>query len=332
MIPYVIGQWVNGDRFYGRGALLAELSSTPVPRSWWAGLRRVGKTSLLRELDHRAASDPDRRRWPLVWDFQGLTTAADLAASFAEALLDAEEVLDGLATAVPEDPFRALPELGRRAKERGGEVWVLIDEADALLDLVTVAAPAVAELWDALAAAGLRVVVVSSPRLADVGLDPRSPRFVPGLAETLGAPHWLGPLADDEAADLLRQTRLPAADRPHLEDAEVEGLRQAAGNHPMLLQMLGKRRTELGSVEAALAHVAADRSVANLFAVDFDLLAPAEREFLATGAPREAAERLVEFGLVAGRGDEVVIRPSLLAAWLASASAPLLIQPRLTRQ
>lgn len=332
MIPYVIGQWVNGDRFYGRAALLAELSSTLVPRSWWAGLRRVGKTSLLRELDHRAAHDPQRRRWPLVWDFQGLTTAADLTASFTEALLDAEEVLDGLAAAVPEDPFSALPELGRRAKERGGEVWVLIDEADALLDLVTVAAPAVAELWDALAAAGLRVVVVSSPRLADVGLDPRSPRFVPGLVETLGAPRWLGPLADDEAADLLRQTRLPVADRPRFEDTEVEGLRQAAGNHPMLLQMLGKRRAELGSVEAALAHVAADRSVANLFAVDFDLLAPAEREFLATGAPREAAERLVAFGLVAGRGDEVVIRSSLLAAWLASDSAPLLIQPRLARQ
>lgn len=316
MIPYVIGQWVNGDRFYGRAALLAELSSPAVPRGWWAGLRRIGKTSLLRELDHRAASDPARRRWPLVWDFQGLTTAADLTDSFAEALLDAEEVLDGLATVVPEDPFRALPELGRRARERGGEVWVLIDEADALLDLVTVAAPAVAQLWEAFAAGGLRVVVVSSPRLADVGRDPHSPRYVPGLVETLGSPHWLGPLADDEAADLLRQNRLPAADRPQLEDAEVEALRQAAGNHPMLLQMLGKRRAELGSVAAALAHVASDRSVANLFAVDFDLLAPPEREFLTTGAPAEAAERLVAFGLVAPKGTGYEVGSPLLAAWL----------------
>lgn len=316
MIPYVIGQWVNGDRFYGRAAVLAELATTPVPRSWWAGLRRVGKTSLLRELDHRAAHEPVRRRWPLVWDFQGLTTAADLTASFAEALLDAEEVLDGLAAAAPENPFLALPELGRRARERGGEVWVLIDEADALLDLVTVAAPAIVGLWDAFAALGLRVVVVSSPRLADVGLDPSSPRFVPGLAETLGAPRWLGPLTDDEAADLLRQNRLPSADRPRLEDAELEVLRQAAGNHPMLLQMLGKRRAELGSVEAALAHVAADRSVANLFAVDFDLLAPAEREFLATGAPPEAAERLVTLGLVAPKGGGFEVRSPLLAAWL----------------
>ncbi|MDX1996710.1 MAG: hypothetical protein SF066_03240 [Thermoanaerobaculia bacterium] len=331
MIPYVIGQWVNGDRFYGRAALLAELTSAPA-RSWWAGLRRIGKTSLLRELDHRAAGDPVHRRWPLVWDFQGLNTATDLADSFGEALLDAEEVLDGLATAVPEDPSLALPELGRRARERGGEVLVLIDEADALLDLVMAAAPAVAALWNALAAAGLRVVVVSSPRLADVGLDSASSRYVPGLAATLGAPHWLGPLADDEAADLLRQSRLPAADRPHLEGAEVEVLRQAAGNHPMLLQMLGKRRAELGSVAAALAHVAADRSVANLFAVDFDLLAPAEREFLVNGAPTEAAERLVAFGLVAPKGGGFEVRSPLLAGWLASDSAPLLIEPRLARQ
>lgn len=316
MIPYVIGQWVNGDRFYGRTAVLAELATTPVPRSWWAGLRRVGKTSLLRELDHRAAQDPRLRRWPLVWDFQGLTSAADLTDSFAEALLDAEEVLDGLAAAVPENPFLALPELGRRARARGGELWVLIDEADALLDLVTVAAPAIVELCCALAAAGLRVVVVSSPRLADIGLDPSSPRFVPGLAETLGAPRWLGPLTDDEAADLLRQNRLPAANRPHLEASEISALRCTAGNHPMLLQMLGKRRSELGSVEAAVAHVAADRSVANLFAVDFDLLAPTEREFLSTGTPLEAAERLAALGLVVPKDGGFEVRSPLLAAWL----------------
>ncbi|MGB6361252.1 MAG: hypothetical protein WBG64_01150, partial [Thermoanaerobaculia bacterium] len=67
-VPYVVGQWVRGNRFYGRAAQLAEILEGPRDSFWLLGTRRVGKTSLLKQLEQLAVESPERGYLPLFWD------------------------------------------------------------------------------------------------------------------------------------------------------------------------------------------------------------------------------------------------------------------------
>ena len=56
MTPYVVGQWVRGDSFYGRDDLIRDILHGN--RNCWVrlGTRLIGKTSTLKELE-RAFGD-----------------------------------------------------------------------------------------------------------------------------------------------------------------------------------------------------------------------------------------------------------------------------------
>ena len=55
--PYVVGQWVRGERFYGRASLIDEILSGPRNSTWVLGTRRIGKTSLLSQLERLTSQD-----------------------------------------------------------------------------------------------------------------------------------------------------------------------------------------------------------------------------------------------------------------------------------
>jgi hypothetical protein len=315
---FVIGQWVRGARFFGRAAEIADLLSDPHGRwAWIAGLRRIGKTSLLKQLDHLAGAGAGCL--PLFWDLQGVGGAEELALTFTDALLDAEEALARLGIAPAEvediedaDVFAALAKLAPVLAIRSARLFVLCDEADELLTLERNVPGLAARLWEALGGFGsARVVLASSLRLCDSRDLPR-----PDL-ERFAAPRYLGMMTDDEARSLLRQ-------EPAFDARAIETLRAGCGNHPMLLQLAAKRCQELGDAEAALRQVAADRSVAHLLAVDFDLLAGEEQRLLralaaggAVDGGEPAAERLLRLGLLLrGAGGGLGIRNRFLASWL----------------
>ena len=75
--PYVVGQWVRGERFYGRSALIDEILDGPRNSLWVLGTRRIGKTSLLKQLEHLTSTE--RREYlPIFWDFQGADDPQEL--------------------------------------------------------------------------------------------------------------------------------------------------------------------------------------------------------------------------------------------------------------
>ena len=118
-IPFVVGQWVRGDRFYGRESILAEVLEGPRESLWLLGTRRMGKTSVLKQLENRT-NRTDSGFVPLFWDFQGADQPSELHLSFHDALLDAEERLADLgidvATLDPEDLFASLAKLRRQLR------------------------------------------------------------------------------------------------------------------------------------------------------------------------------------------------------------------------
>jgi hypothetical protein len=316
-VPFVIGQWVCGSRFYGRAAEIAALRGS-ARWQWVAGLRRIGKTSLLKQLDHLARADT-AETVPLFWDLQGAGSAEELGLTFTDALLDAEEPLARQGIAVEEvedgDVFAALEKLGRAMRSRNAALLLLCDEADELMPLHRAEPGLPARLWQAVEACGAaRVVLASSLRLCDFGAD---------LVERFGSPRHLGAMTDPEARALLAQSQLPAASRPSFDQATIEALRDLCGNHPMLLQIAAKRRLATGDQEETFSSWAADPTVQHLFAVDFALLAEAERTILhAVAAERMVADepsirRLLELGLLRRGGPQGFTIPNrLLAAWL----------------
>ena len=327
-VPYVIGQWVAGERFYGRRQEIVEVMEPAggTPRwSWIAGLRRCGKTSLLKQLDHLATTES--RLLPLFWDLQGAGNPEELALTFAEAILDAEDVLSrrGIALAEVEDADLTvmMEKLARASK--GSDLCLLCDEADELLALCRADSGAATRLWEALdALSPARLVLASSLRLVDLG-----PESIPGLAERFPAPRYLGGMTGEEARSLLLQSRLPEASRPRLDAAACEAILGACGGHPMLLQLAGKRYQELGDAGETLRQLAADRSVDHLLAVDCALLSEPERALLhsvalalplAAGAFPATHDRLVRLGLLAVDEDSGRTLPNrFLADWLRRA-------------
>jgi hypothetical protein len=278
---YVIGQWVRGEKFYGRRLHREKLLGK---EGWLGGLRRVGKTSLLRQLEL------ETRRLGhsgLFLDLQGVDDREDLGRALADAWLDA-----GVA-AGPE----GVGGLARWLDARGAlPFWLFLDEADEVLSSPSLA-QAVAELVAVVRghAAG-RLVVASSLRLVDRGVE------FPWLTG-LGPPLWLGSFSRAESESLVRQDQLPPAARPAFSAAEVEAICAACGDHPMLVPLLAKRTLESGSVEAGIQRLVDDPTLDRLFAVDLDLLSPLEREALsglAQGRSAEAPVRLVDLGLVQG--------------------------------
>ncbi len=87
-IPYVVGRWVRGKSHYGRQRLIDYLLATSDSATWLVGTRRMGKTSLLRQLEYVAAADSPFV--PLFWDLQGCRTSGEMAAELAYALEEAQ--------------------------------------------------------------------------------------------------------------------------------------------------------------------------------------------------------------------------------------------------
>ena len=281
-LPYVIGQWVRGERFYGRKAAIHEVLVGNRNWLWLLGTRRIGKTSLLKQLELIAATSPDLGFVPVFWDLQGADRPEELHLDFADALLDAEEHLERagipLADIQSEDCFDSLAKMRRALLAKNLRLLLLCDEVEELINLNRQDPSLLRKLRRALQSReGIRSVLASSSRLwklADAGED-TSP-FLDGFTPPLA----IGPLDTDDARALILQTQLPEASRPDLADQHIERIRDLCGDHPYLIQMLCRHALDHGTLDDAIEEVHNDRAVSFFFSVDFKLINEAERAIL----------------------------------------------------
>ncbi len=280
-IPFVVGQWVRGERFYGRGTQIGEILAGHRNWVWLLGNRRVGKTSLLKQLEHLTATR-DQDFFPVFWDFQGADDPEELNFNFTDALLDAEERLDELGIAVAEvegeDLFASLGRLRRKLRAQQRTLLLLCDEVEELIHLREKDPALLRKLRRVMQSQeGIRSVLASSIRLWALAeqREDTSP-FLHGFIPPL----YIHNLSDQEARSLIRQEHLPKDQRPHFEDEVVDRIRRRCDNHPYLIQLVCKRTLELGDLAEACEQVAADPMVRYFFSVDFEMLSEIERGIL----------------------------------------------------
>ena len=310
-VPYVVGQWVRGERFYGRAAQLREILDGPRNCLWLLGTRRIGKTSLLKQVEVIASISPDLKYFPLFWDFQGAETAEELHENFIDALLDTDERLTHLGlnsdNIEGKDLFESLDRVRRRLRDNNLRLLLLCDEVEELIGLQQRDPSFLSKLRRALQSRDdIRTVLASTIRLwALAGQKADTSPFLHGFTPPL----YIERLSANESQALIEQSHLPAAERP-VHDAEaIAAIRQHCGDHPYLTQLVCKRYLELDDLPHAIENVARDRMVSYFFSVDFDMLSESGRGIVELVAKRSSASAEI----VAG---ELMLEPGAAASEL----------------
>jgi fermentation-respiration switch protein FrsA (DUF1100 family) len=298
--PFIAGSWVRGEDFFGRAGLIREALEGDRHSLWILGGRRLGKTSLLKELEHRVQRSRETPFVALYWDLQGSGDARGLAETLLSSVEDSEAFCR--ATDVGVEDLESMPvaemlaTLIRRTVRSGWRLLLLADEAEELL-VVGRADPAVLARLRRVISRGpdVRAVVTATRLLGRIDEDvplPTSP-FLQGFIPPL----YLTPLAPDEGRALLARGGFPPQD--------VELVLERTAAHPFLLQLLASRLFESRDLAATLEQLAADEMIANYFAVDFATLAEAERALLSEVA-REGKRTRAELVRTFGRGEDDV--------------------------
>ncbi len=166
--PYVTGSYVTGSQHYGREDLLDYLLNGGSRACWVVGTRRIGKTSLLRQLELLARAG--KRLVPLYWDMQGCNSFADLGRYLADAVRDRAEVFESLGVSQnlleEEDALALLVNLRRLVQRAGRELLLLCDETEVLVNIAAAEPEAMQRLHSQLTGGvGLRSVMASTRRI-----------------------------------------------------------------------------------------------------------------------------------------------------------------------
>jgi len=281
-ISYVVGQWVRGERFYGRAAQLSEILEGPRNCLWLLGTRRIGKTSLLKQAEALAGMSSELRYFPVFWDFQGADTADELNENFMDALLDSDERLARLGITPDEidgkDLFDSLDQLRRKLRERNLRLLLLCDEVEELIGLQKRDPSLLGRLRRTLQSReDIRTVLASTIRLwALAGQKVDTSPFLHGFTPPL----YIERLSANESQALIEQSHLPAIERPAYDAADIKTIRRHCGDHPYLTQLVCKRYLEFDDLQKAIDNVARDRMVSYFFSVDFDMLSEAGRSIV----------------------------------------------------
>jgi len=277
-MSFTTNRWVRDEDFFGRQELLSALRKRGGKAAWVLGNRRVGKTSLLRQIEWLCK----KGHWPetigLYWDLQGAATTEGLKDSFLECLEDAEEVSAELDLDIDEMEglsFNAvLGKFRRKLKSRkGSRLLLLIDECEELVDVAR-DEPQVLNSFRKLTQGDfpLSLILAGSWRLME--LDESQTRTSPLLPDFL-PPLLLGPLDWPSVSGLLL--------RNGCAEEVARSIYDLSFGNPHLVQVIGEHYTRIGDMELVLAELKRSHILRSFFQSNFQCLPPDLRPWWAAG-------------------------------------------------
>lgn len=324
--PFVIGQWVRGEKFFGREDLMAELLEGSRTAVWIAGLRRMGKTSLLREIERRVLQNARSPYLPVYWDMEGASDDATLRESLLAALDETSGRFAAEADWEKTNTSELLRKIQQAARLQQKTLLLLCDEVEALLAVAQDDPHVLARLRRVMQGSeGMRCLITATRRLArleTLDATETSP-FLHGFTPPL----YLPPLRENECQALLRQGGFS-------EPLQAE-LYRLSGGHPFLIQVLAKRMLEFDDLEEAFSSMQHDDALLSFFRVDYQTLQPVEQALLRRCAQsdlassetatntvsRTALQTLRALGLLLEKNGSVLLRSPLLKTWLSALAA-----------
>ena len=140
--PYITGPYVAGRRHYGRHGLPDHLLHGEANADRVIGNRRIGKTSLLRQLEALAlvGETGERRYLPIFWDMQVATCSTVWAATWWMRFRNGWlrfNVGFPMERMQEANVLTLLPALRRWRAYAGRELLLLCDETEVLINLAS---------------------------------------------------------------------------------------------------------------------------------------------------------------------------------------------------
>jgi len=273
-MTFTTNRWVRGDAFFGRTALLNELKGRRGRATWILGNRRVGKTSLLRQIEWSCDNEKWENTLALYWDFQGSGSSEGLKESFLECLEDKPSLLKKLDIETDQWDDLTFPEITLRFRRRmkrirPKRILLLVDEVEELVDVCKAEPHVLGALRKLQDATGfLTIFVAGSLRLLD--LDESRARTSPFLPDFL-PPVLLGPLDSDAAGSLLGRGGIKGGDA-----SEIHHL--CFGN-PHLIQCFAERFLRFQDNDEVMQDLRAQKVLDYYFQSVFHCLPAEFREY-----------------------------------------------------
>lgn len=198
--PYIVGDPVMGRDFYGREGIIETICERRDRATHVMGMRRIGKTSLLRQLESQLPG--------IFLDFQAAVGRTDLTRQVQRGLRRLSQRLPWLPSLDEgESAFELLEDADEQAEAEGASLWLLCDEAEGLIDLGEQDSEALKMLrgviWGGRA---LRAVLASAKNLVKLDDLCREWHTSPFLSN-FPPPLYLGGLTDEAADALITQSQ-----------------------------------------------------------------------------------------------------------------------------
>lgn len=292
-VPYIVGRWVRGPNHYGRQPLLTHLLNTPDPAVWVVGARRIGKTSLLRQLEH-LAEQPGSTLAPLFWDMQGCANSGDLSSELFVAIEDERERFQGLGIVVTELEGHDAPVILRRMARAATAVQktllLLIDEAEVLIKIAEQEPAWLERLRCALDEGQMRTVLASTKLMAQLNQPPAGSGQRPFLTGFSLLNLWS--LDAESAVELVQQRQTGSG--IEVDPVLLENIIVNTNRHPYLIQYLCQRlyaedaRGQASLRQPCSEELEPDHLLSGFFLIDFQHMTILERRILL-----KAAEQVV---------------------------------------
>ncbi len=283
-MPYVVGRWVRGQNHYGRERLIEQLLEGPDTAIWLVGTRRMGKTSLLRQLE-MIASNPASKLVPIFWDLQGSRTVEELSDELYFALEDVADRFQAVGIDIEifrqQDAVTVLRALARLLAESGRQLLVLIDESEVLIQIAQQDPDWMGRLRRILQDERVRTVLTSTKLLSQlnhISRDWTTSPFLFGFSLVN-----LTKLEERAARALVRQ--LQAEQPVEASDGVVDDILIHTNGQPYLIQYLCQRLFESDGERGYLRPItdedlATDHILAGFFQIDFRHLSRSERRLV----------------------------------------------------
>lgn len=255
---------VRGAQFIGRQQVLAELKRRLGQPIWIMGNRRVGKTSLLKQLEYLCDQNQWHEAKALYWDFQGAGSSEGLKEALLESLEDKPGLLASLALELPEWETLGLPEILTRLRRRmksKGKLLILIDEVEELVDICRREPQVLSCLRKVQDPPHISLILCGSYRLMELDEteNPTSP-FLPDFLPPL----MLGPFSPEESAQQLAPAGLPSK--------SVQAIADTTFGNPYLNIQLAERLLGGKTLEAGVRSLVRDKVAGAFFQSNFACL------------------------------------------------------------
>lgn len=297
--PYLIGGAARGASFYGRTALIQDLLDDNPRSIWIVGNRRIGKTSLLRRLKELGNTET---RVTFYIDMQATETANQLTQCFLDEDNTERLARLGLTAAELSDkqPHEIMRRLDRSAAERGLNVLLLLDEAEALFTIVDSEGDQILKNLQRVMedTSVLRVILSATKRL--LAMDSICKSWDTTRFLDVVTPRYLGRLEQAESLALIRQSQSPTP-QP-VDDDVAMAILAATGGHPFLTQWLcGSRLWSDGALRRPTAEdllPSDDINLCRMFEEDYHSLSPNEQRILRAFADVECLDEASALALI----------------------------------